>query len=1097
MKTRKIFYFLAILCVLFCLLPIQVRADTLEVGPFGYPYTSIQAAIDAAINGDTVLVHDGTYVENISISGKTITVLSDNGPGDTIIDGDGSGNVVYLGSGDSTLEGFTIQNGASMSIGGGIYCFHSSPTINNCTIADNIARSGGGIYCSSSSPAITDCRILRNATGNGGGIFCTGSSSPTITHCIIDGNFASGGALFGYGGGIYCEDDASPTISNSTISNNSAESHTTGTDAGWGGGIYCMENSSLTITNSIISGNTAVDFGGFSEGKGGGIYCDAILSMTNCVVANNTAGNESTAGNGGGIYCWWDSSVTITNCTIAENKATLGAGVFYHACLPTVVNSILWDNTPDAIGHYVTSGSINITYSDIEGGYTGEGNINTDPLFADAANGDFHLKPDSPCIDEGNNGAAGVPDTDFEGDQRIVDGDNDGTPTVDMGADEVTEFILEVGPSGYPYTTIRAAIDDAVDGAVVLVHDGTYVENINFSGKAITIRSENGAGSAIIDGNANGSVISFRQGEGAGSVLDGFTLRKGSETSGGGISCYNSSPTISNCIVVENTATYLQGGGIYCYNASPTITNCIIARNRTENTGALCGGGGIGCYNSSSPVLTNCTIYGNTTVAQGGAIICTSSSATVVNSILWGNSADESLDQIYLYSGSSIDIRHSNVQQGGAAYPGMGNINANPVFENPASNNFHLLPGSPCIDTGSNTAFGLPPRDFERDLRILDGDDDGTSTVDMGVDEFTKKSDLIVESIVIDPVCPKPYEPYAVYVTIKNRGTKNIPGLFPYLPFQCAFNSGSKPFSLWQTWNVFGLDAGETTIKQFDFPDGRAADSYTLGAIADYGNKMAESDENNNYSNVPLIVDLRAFETILYTANASKWFGGDDRVGSKPRNIGVGQSFNPQGDCHVNSVGFRFLSRFDYYQNPTGQGHEVTLVLNTMYEDGTIIGTEEKTVSAGFDGGWINFDLTANLEAGKKYIFTCYLKDGEIIEYGTTVRGYTEDLLPYSRGYSGEISVYGGDIEDWSNWDLHFWDFNFRISGIYSNICEGDFDEDSDVDGSDLAVFAVDFGRTDCGIGEPCKGDFDRDKDLDGSDLAVFAADFGRTDCPR
>jgi len=333
-------------------------------------------------------------------------------------------------------------------------------------------------------------------------------------------------------------------------------------------------------------------------------------------------------------------------------------------------------------------------------------------------------------------------------------------------------------------------------------------------------------------------------------------------------------------------------------------------------------------------------------------------------------------------------------------------------------------------------------------------------------------------------------------VTIRNRGTKNIPGLFPYLPFQCAFNSGSKPFSLWQTWNVFGLDAGESTTKQFNFPDGRAADSYTLGAIANYGNKVAESDENNNYSTVPLIVDFEAFENIFDTADATMWFGGDDRVGTKPRNIGVGQSFTPQWGCHVNSVGFRFSGRFDYYQNPTGQGHEVTLVLNTISENGTIIETEEKTVSAGFNGGWINFDLTANLEAGKKYIFTCYLKDGELIEYSTGVRGHTEDLLSNSMGYSEQISVYGGDMEDWSNWGLHSWDFNFRISGIYSNICEGDFDVDGDVDGSDLAVFAADFGRTDCDSGPECEGDFDHDNDVDGSDLAVFAADFGRTNCP-
>ena len=62
--------------------------------------------------------------------------------------------------------------------------------------------------------------------------------------------------------------------------------------------------------------------------------------------------------------------------------------------------------------------------------------------------------------------------------------------------------------------------------------------------------------------------------------------------------------------------------------------------------------------------------------------------------------------------------------------------------------------------------------------------------------------------------------------------------------------------------------------------------------------------------------------------------------------------------------------------------------------------------------------------------------------------------------------------------------------------CEGDFDGDGDVDGSDLAVFAADFGRTDCDTGDPCEGDFDGDNDVDGSDLATFAADFGRTDCP-
>ena len=74
-----------------------------------------------------------------------------------------------------------------------------------------------------------------------------------------------------------------------------------------------------------------------------------------------------------------------------------------------------------------------------------------------------------------------------------------------------------------------------------------------------------------------------------------------------------------------------------------------------------------------------------------------------------------------------------------------------------------------------------------------------------------------------------------------------------------------------------------------------------------------------------------------------------------------------------------------------------------------------------------------------------------------------------------------------------FWN---TVAIVIPEACEGDFDEDGDVDGSDLATFAADFGRTDCGTGLPCEGDFDDDSDVDGSDLATFAADFGRTDCP-
>jgi len=120
----------------------------------------------------------------------------------------------------------------------------------------------------------------------------------------------------------------------------------------------------------------------------------------------------------------------------------------------------LWNNTaPDGPEIYNDdSSSPTVTYCDIQGGYEGQGNINADPLFVDPENNDFHLKETSPCIDKGNNNAPEIPGTDFEGDTRIFDGDNDGTSTVDMGVDEYIVKALsdgDVAPLGNPDGTVN------------------------------------------------------------------------------------------------------------------------------------------------------------------------------------------------------------------------------------------------------------------------------------------------------------------------------------------------------------------------------------------------------------------------------------------------------------------------------------------------------------------------------------------------------------------------------------------------------------------------------------------------------------------
>jgi len=320
-------------------------------------YKTIQAAIDDANDGDTVVVADGTYTgqgnRDIEFKGKAISVMSETGPENCIIDCQGGpspkqtccGFIFTKGEdANSVLDGFTITggyNGYGSSFGrsGAIRCLKSSPTITNCIIQDNIGTAGGGIFCEfNSSPTIINCIIIGNkASGNGfgGGICCTAWSSPTITDCIISGNST------GRGGGIYCGVESSPNIINCTISANYASES--------GGGLHCSTTSSPIITNCIISCN-------FAQESGGGLFCrgNAAPKITNCTICNN----ESRQSGGAGILCW-DST-------------------------PKITNSILWgnirgDNSSSEI--LLISSSPVVTYCNVKGGWNGKGNIDADPLF--------------------------------------------------------------------------------------------------------------------------------------------------------------------------------------------------------------------------------------------------------------------------------------------------------------------------------------------------------------------------------------------------------------------------------------------------------------------------------------------------------------------------------------------------------------------------------------------------------------------------------------------------------------------------------------------------------------------------------------------
>jgi parallel beta-helix repeat protein len=182
-------------------------SDPNEDGSPDHPFDAIQEGIDAAMDGDTVEIADGTYTgagnKNLDFAGKAITVRSENGPDNCIIDCEGDGRGFYFHGAegpDSIVQGLTITNGSASS-GGGVYCaYDNSPTITNCTISGNSADNcGGGVHCAnSSSPRLANCTINSNSADGGGGVYCFWYSSPTFTNCRISGNSADGG------GGVQC-----------------------------------------------------------------------------------------------------------------------------------------------------------------------------------------------------------------------------------------------------------------------------------------------------------------------------------------------------------------------------------------------------------------------------------------------------------------------------------------------------------------------------------------------------------------------------------------------------------------------------------------------------------------------------------------------------------------------------------------------------------------------------------------------------------------------------------------------------------------------------------------------------------------------------
>jgi hypothetical protein len=665
---------------------------------------TIQGGINGATSGDTVLVNPGTYIERINFNGKNITLGSDfliSGDtlyiSSTVIDGDSSGTVVTLENGENNsavLIGFTIRNGNLEYGGAAIYCNNSSPQIKHNIITGNNGAYGSSVKCENSQAIIADNVLSDNI---GAGIYCE-LSQPVIYSNTITGN--DGYEAYG----IACYASSAEIFSNKIIGNKGNPSYLSH-------GIYLYGGDYKVYGNEI------------GDNEGYGIYCkrcDAVIEQ-NIIYRNNETG----------IYSI-EANPVIGNCTVSGNLhgIQIGHTAYWPSDSAVVYNCILWANDINELsGSFMGSDDFHLSYCDIRGGFPeGPNDINADPLFVAPHLNDFNLCAQSPCIDAGDPARLDPDST-----RSDIGAFFENHPFCDIGK---TIYVSETGSdthgdgsSGNPYRSIQYAIDASISGDSIIVEHGTYIENVLMHAKSVTLASRFlhtgdtvDIHQTIIDGDSASHVVHFSYCESPAGLI-GFTIQNGCAYVGAGIRCRHSDPLISHNFVQNNhvTSTHGENGaGIYLFYSDATVSRNIIRDNI---------GNGMFVFRHA-PLINNNIITGNT-ATFGAGVYCAETEARLINNIIaentgnsqggvwissWGPQTilsnniirDNPLPEIHTDSIPPL-VTYCNIDE---ETDGEGNINADPLFRNPAAGDFHLMStacgdayDSPCIDAGNPAIY--------------------------------------------------------------------------------------------------------------------------------------------------------------------------------------------------------------------------------------------------------------------------------------------------------------------------------------------------------------------------------------------------------